>query len=59
MDLDEGFIPRVTKGRTVFFDTRAPTDVEIKKLPIVLITGLVWDSIDDAIYPHGDTKESK
>ena len=46
MDCDEVFIPFVTSGATVFFESHAPTDDELEHCPhIVLTSAREW-------YPH-------
>jgi len=54
---DETFLPFHTLGTIVYFDSRVPTDQELRELPVVLLTDTTWNPSDDSIYPHKQTRE--
>ena len=50
MNCDDIFILFSTTWMIVHLETRAPTDWEIKHLPIIFLTGDEWDPSSDDIY---------
>ena len=46
IDLERIFIPLLASGPNLFFESRVPTDWEMDSLPILEITGPVWNPAD-------------
>jgi len=57
IDGNEAFIPFETKGTVVSFDSRVPTDWELKNLPVILLTGDKWDPNSVELGPSGRSRE--
>ena len=53
MDCEDAFVPFEMMGMMVYFETRVSTDWEIKHLPLIHITGDMWNLTDDVIFPTG------
>jgi len=52
MDCRDIFIPLHTIVSNVYFESRVPTDWEVKHLPRIYITSDHWDPTDDCILPE-------
>ena len=50
IDCGKVFIPLITMGTVVYFDSRVPTDWEIKHLPKIYLSGDEWDPTDDGVF---------
>jgi hypothetical protein len=46
INANETFIPFNTTGTIVHFETRVPTDWEMRNLPILMLTGEEWDPVN-------------
>ncbi len=54
---NEAFIPCDTIRTIVHFESRVPTEWEMKHLPMVLLTGDQWDPSDELMYPEQKSRE--
>jgi hypothetical protein len=41
----------------VHFESRVPTEWEMKHLPMILLTGDQWDPLDESMYPEQKSRE--
>ena len=57
IDCDEAFIPFDACGMVVHFESRVPTDDELKHLPVILLMANEWDPSDEMMYLHKQTRE--
>ena len=44
---DEAFIPFDTKGTIIYFESRVPNEWELSHLPVILLTGEIWNPSDE------------
>jgi len=58
IDGEDYFLPFDTTGTIVYFETRAPTDWELRNLPVILITGEKWDPTSVDLRPGGKSREA-
>jgi len=56
IDCNEVFIPFNTTGTIIYFETRAPTEWEVRNLPIITLTGEEWDPANVGLG-NGRTRE--
>jgi len=57
IDCGDEFIPLRTIGTNVYFESRVPTDWEVKHLPRIYITSDHWDPTDDSTFPEQKSRE--
>jgi hypothetical protein len=59
IDTYHHFIPFDSTGTIVHFETRVPTDWEVKNLPIILLTSDVWNPEEVNMQPGKATAEAQ
>ena len=55
IECDEVFIPFETDGTVIHFESRVPTDNDMRHLPVIILTADEWDPTSENIYPHKRT----
>jgi hypothetical protein len=56
IDCKDDFIPFNTTGTIVYFESRVPTDWEMRNLPIIILTGGDWDPVNVG-FGNGRSRE--
>ena len=59
IDMEDVFIPFDTTGTIVHFQSRVPTDWEMRHLPVILLTGERWDPATVQLGPGGQSREER
>ena len=57
IDSPDVFIPFDTTGTLLHFESRVPTEWDKTHLPIILLTDILWNPVDDVLNPGQETRE--